>query len=333
MTSELEKKLTANSIPHEKVMSNLVKEHEIIARLISAKQPVHYIDFPMHGNIGDLLIMQGTLAFFKANTIRPKIVASYFNFNPFWIGEKDVVIFHGGGNFGDLYPGPQQLREHTIVSRPNNRIVVLPQTIHFESEAAYEKCCIKLSKHKDLHIFVRDQRSYELALPMTQHVYLAPDMAHQLWPIRGNKEHSRKGHLGVLRTDDETGRNEHPSGLDRVIDWPELVGKREATTRNIHRALRALHLARLDRHLVSRAFQLWIKRADSLVQEAVDLYSRYENITTDRLHGHILACLMGIPNTLIDNSYRKNSTYANQWTAASDIVQLASERDGSNASE
>jgi pyruvyl transferase EpsO len=315
-------------------MARLAMKHDAIAGLIAKHKPVHYVDIPMHGNIGDLLIMQGTLAFLKNRGIAPRTIAAYFNFKPEWVKDGDVLLFHGGGNFGDLYPGPQQLRERAVRARPDSRIIILPQSIQFNSERVYDASCKLLSAHRDLHIFVRDKRSYDLARPMSPHVYLAPDMAHQLWPIQRQQQVPTHGRLGILRTDDESRQAFTPTGLDQITDWPALVGdKREAVTRNIHRGLRALHLAKIDRHIVTPASRLWIRRAAVLVQEAIDLYSQYDHITTDRLHGHLLACFMGIPNTLIDNSYGKNSSYAEQWTAGSDIVHIATTTERGPSSE
>jgi Exopolysaccharide biosynthesis protein len=48
-------------------------------------------------------------------------------------------------------------------------------------------------------------------------------------------------------------------------------------------------------------------------------------VVTDRLHGHILACLMDKKHVVIDNSYGKNSTYMNQWTIESPLTTLVRE--------
>ena len=37
-------------------------------------------------------------------------------------------------------------------------------------------------------------------------------------------------------------------------------------------------------------------------------------VITERLHGHILCLLGGIPNVLIDNSYGKNAAFYSAWT-------------------
>jgi pyruvyl transferase EpsO len=168
---------------HAKLMHSLAEKHDIVADLIGTAR-VHYVDIPVHGNVGDLLIMLGTLRFFERYKINVEIKTAYFTYRTQWTRQKDVVVFQGGGNFGDLYPGSQQARQAVIQELPKNRIIILPQTIHFRSKDTYDECCKLFSQHTDLHICVRDRQSYELALPMSRHVYLLPDMAHQLWPIQ-----------------------------------------------------------------------------------------------------------------------------------------------------
>lgn len=311
-------------VKHQVLMDALASKHDVLAALLT-NHDVTYVDVPIYGNIGDLLIMSGALTFFKNKNVNIVRKASYFNFNPGWVRPGEVVVFNGGGNFGDLYPGPQQIRERTIELCRNNRVIVLPQTLKFESSKAYDACCNLMRKHEDLHICVRDKRSYELAKSMSPHVYLLPDMAHQLWPISPTRAGTkvRGKTLGILRTDDETARSgDNQVAADLITDWPQLVGSREAYARNAHRVLRALHLLGVDRYLASTASDLWIHWANKLICEAVNLYSQFETVTTDRLHGHILACLMAKPNTVLDNSYGKNSTYADVWTAKSDIVEV-----------
>lgn len=90
--------------------------------------------------------------------------------------------------------------------------------------------------------------------------------------------------------------------------------------------LGALHLAHLDSGIVPREMNLWINYATKLVGEAVDLFSRFEVVTTDRLHAHILSCLMSIPNTVLNNSYGKNYSYVDAWTGSSNLVNLSGEQ-------
>lgn len=308
---------------HSLVMNALASEHEILLDLIGGR-PFHYVDIPVHGNIGDLLIMQGTLAFFKRHGLRPSITSPAFAYKTDWIRDDDVIVFHGGGNFGDLYSayGMQPLREHVVASKPNNTIIVLPQTIHFSSASERQRSAGIFRQHRNVHLCVRDSASYEIAQEFTDHVHLLPDMAHQLYPIKSSVQQPAKGALRISRTDDEksTRHDVVDSQVLTTTDWPALLGDSERHIDSFRRAMRASHkfgLGRITNRLLSDS---WERYSAQLVADAIDLFSNHEHVFTDRLHGHILACLMDKSNTVIDNSYGKNSTYVNAWTAHSELV-------------
>ncbi len=44
-------------------------------------------------------------------------------------------------------------------------------------------------------------------------------------------------------------------------------------------------------------------------------------VVTDRLHGHILAFLLGVPHVLLNNSYGKNRDFYETWTHSCDLVR------------
>lgn len=80
--------------------SKLIK----ILDFIEDKNDVIFVDFPLYHNIGDLLIMAGTMKFFKNNSIRVKLHLSAHNLNiDKAITKNTTIICQGGGNFGDLY--------------------------------------------------------------------------------------------------------------------------------------------------------------------------------------------------------------------------------------
>jgi pyruvyl transferase EpsO len=68
--------------------------------------------------------------------------------------------------------------------------------------------------------------------------------------------------------------------------------------------------------------RLWIAQARRFVHRAIYLFSRHERVESNRLHAHILSCLLSIPNHIGDNSYGKNSRYISAWTAANPLVTL-----------
>jgi pyruvyl transferase EpsO len=54
-------------------------------------------------------------------------------------------------------------------------------------------------------------------------------------------------------------------------------------------------------------------------------------VVTDRLHGHILALLLGIPHVVLDNSYGKLHHFIRTWTHASPLVRMAAAPDEATA--
>lgn len=304
---------------HELLMEQLKSKHFIIAELVAGMQ-VHYLDIPVYGNVGDLLIMSGTLQFIENNNISIKGIGAYNNYSLDWINDEDVILLQGGGNFGDIYHEHQSFRENIISKKKNNRIIILPQTIHFSDVSNYNKCVEILSQHKDLHICVRDEKSFKLASKMSKNVYLLPDMAHQLWPIKTNIT-SSKTKLGFFRVDEEASGHVY-SNVGPVTDWAEFVGKRIYMIRFFSRLAKLGHDIFDNRDIVTNIQKIWIKYANKIVGDAADLFSRFNEIHTDRLHGHILACLLNKENFVYDNSYGKNMSYIQAWTNSSHKVNL-----------
>jgi pyruvyl transferase EpsO len=296
---------------------DMIKEKlQMILRAIPPGSKIYYIDYPVYGNGGDLLIMKGAEKFFADNRIKVLRRFSVLDFpKNLTIGKDIIIVLNGGGNFGDLYPLHQGLREHIVSRYHSNRIVVLPQTIYYKDEREYDKTARIFNQHPDLHLFTRDTGCYELAKKKFKacQVYLSPDMAHQLWPMSSNNEES-KDILYFLRTDIETDQAQQAL-MDRssrdYYDWTTLFTK--LNKKGITLFLRMYTVRRKTgiRIPVARGWYLY---SDYLINKAVRLFGGYRMIHTSRLHGHILSCLMDKQNILIDNSYGKNSSYYYTWT-------------------
>jgi len=306
---------------HKQLMVALLDKHQPLSLLLQGK-PLHYLDIPFYGNVGDLLIMSGTLRFFEREKLRVVRMGMYFNYDSKWARPNDVIVFQGGGNFGDIYGPFQGFRERVISELPGNRIVILPQTIYFENPSNFKRCCETFSRHPDLHICVRDHRSFELALQMTNNVYLMPDMAHQLWPITPSVADG-KGVLRLFRRDAEISENRDPdfSGIS-TTDWDELVGKRWIYFLSVfaERAIYHAHKLKVNGPFANLEARLWINQAHRFIDRAIELFSKHKLVESDRLHAHILSCLLGMPNIISDNSYGKNHAYIDAWTKDSELV-------------
>ena len=66
-----------------------------------------------------------------------------------------------------------------------------------------------------------------------------------------------------------------------------------------------------------------LARSRIRVERGLRLLARGETVVTDRLHGHILALLLGIPHVVMDNDYGKVGAYIAAWTQASPLVRQA----------
>jgi pyruvyl transferase EpsO len=303
---------------HAECMTALSAEHLRLLPLI-ADRPVHYLDIPVHGNIGDLLIYRGTLAFFRKNALR--VVSMRPCFGPLRRAEPEaVIVMHGGGNFGDLYGHHQAFRKHVIRTHPDHRVIVLPQTIHFQQARAFDDTRRIFERHRDLHLFVRDKSSLASARLLTEQASLMPDMAHQLYPLP-RPSRAREGTLHVCRTDAESTGSVcmRLAGASLRFDWPQLVSARTTMTRKT--------IAGLARAKVPLAtpvlMRWWATKSADLVERAIQAFDTFAHVVTDRLHGHILASLLDIPSTVLDNNYGKNHGYVRAWTMQSPLTMLA----------
>lgn len=309
-----------------KGMSDLKQRVSEIANLIPRNAPVIYCDFPIHNNFGDVLIMLGTAAFLEQ--LENSVVDSFTIHAPqkirFARPQGTVWLLHGGGNFGDLWSKHQNFREEIILAHPSDRIISLPQTMHYSSNIQLKRFAEIAARHTDLHLFWRDHLSFDTAQRYFDcHNYLCPDMAHYLWPVVGYRPiAASRRDLFLIRRDKERGAVpgwvlEH---RDEFVDWRELT---PAHYRLIRRPVRFLDVAGGVTGMRSPALKCWLWGMRRLLPVMSGTFRRYDRIVTSRLHAHIFACLVGSRSVLIDNFYGKNRTYFDAWTGGLGIAEFA----------
>lgn len=304
---------------HAAMMNELKAKQNVLTELIGARN-VHYIDIPVHNNVGDLLIFEGTLEFIRNNKIRVKNYISEFTLHDRNIDTDDVLLMHGGGNLGDLYPHHQQVKEHYLRKFPRNRIIILPQTAHFQSTQNYKDIGKLFRQHNDLHICLRDEKSFELAKELSDKLYRLPDMAHQLYPLMAESKSSPEGTLVIGRTDDEKGNLDFQSILGVHTDWPEIIQTFNDVITSFRAKQKSYRKYKLTRFTANPSSQKWIQIVAQLTSLSADYFAKYEKVVTNRLHGHIFSCLLNIPNVVVDNSYGKNYSYMKAWTGTSPLT-------------
>lgn len=303
---------------HQEIMIQLKQELLSVKDVIGGGG-VSYLDIPLHANTGDQLIYQGTLKFLKDNKIKIQNISTAHNKPRKY--NSEIIILHGGGNFGDLYRLHQNYREEIVKLNPDKKIVILPQTIYFENLAEQEKSAAIFIEHRNVHLYVRDRRSLEIAKKFTDKAYIMPDMAHWLYGSMVKKNIQKYQLLTIRRQDVEKGGHKQDESEDlNPYDWGTMLPLPLLKVVNIYVKLSRKILKVLPFDLTSKiVINIWKILSKLMINKTVETYNRYDSISTDRLHGHILSMLLDKNNIVIDNSYGKNYAYTALWTETSPL--------------
>ncbi|MGO8748355.1 MAG: polysaccharide pyruvyl transferase family protein [Thermoguttaceae bacterium] len=301
-----------------------------IARKIPRGSTIALLDYQVHGNTGDQLIMLGTERWAAKHGLRTlgRWHADNFRFPRF--PPETILVCYGGGNFGDLYRY-QRHREKIIQAYPEHRIVILPQTIYFHDPKRLRESAEKMRRHSDLHIFVRDRRSLEVAqieFP-TCSPGLVPDMATFLYPLDEQlgcflSPAVRHEFVCLCRRDKErTDLGSYP-GLKhaRCIEWDDITPAHRYFILGVIAFVFLFGKVYPARHAADWWHAFCRRRAIRAARE----FASAGCVVSNRLHGHILACLLGVPNLLFDNSYGKCSDYFRAWHADLPFTRLVEAR-------
>jgi pyruvyl transferase EpsO len=296
----------------------------IVGRLLAGATRVALFDFPNYPNVGDSAIYLGQLALLRSLGLRPAFVCDFPTYDATALrhGVRDgIILLAGGGSFGDVWPEAHAFRERVVRDFPHNRIVQLPQTVYFASAAAARRTRIVLEKHRGFTLLVRDRRSLEAARrQLGVEAELCPDMAVALGPL----ERPAPAHMPLLwlsRTDKERASGSIGGSDVAVVDWLEepWMALRELNYRLMGTTRRRV-IGRATRTLLTRTYA---PLARQRLHRGIALLSSGRVVITDRLHGHILSLLLGIPHVVLDNSYGKVSGFHDTWTSGATGVYRA----------
>jgi exopolysaccharide biosynthesis protein PssK len=306
---------------------------DILKPLLHQKgEHICIIDPPGHPNVGDSAILLGELDFIARNF--PSSRVSYYdvdNYSPNadrYIEEATILLIHGGGNFGDIWPHHHELRMRVLQRFSHKSIVQLPQSIHFSDKIASRSTADIIRQQRDFTLLLRDQESFEYAnTNFDCKVLLSPDMAFAMKPIV--RKSPTVGYLCLLRTDKEVMANHRAifealhatSKTVEVCDW--LGGPRKSSTRLDH-ILRKLtrKLPTVTAPLRSAMMSVRQQFAVQRLAYGIELLSKGATVVTDRLHGHILCCLLDIPHFVFDSYGGKISAFHATWTRDNTAAQL-----------
>lgn len=291
-----------------------------------------YWDLPYHINIGDTLIWQGTLDFLQNKSYN---MLDYGNSQTASLGElskKTIILLHGGGNFGDIYGSSQNFRKDVIELYPDNKVIILPQTIYFKDKEAEKEDFQYFAQHKNLYLCVRDQNSYDLACKYLEvdKVLFLPDMAFCIKDEILVKAKPTGKKLLMSRIDVEAVSvdKKYIDQVDLQSDWPTFEKRPVycsylrfllALNRKVSNNFRGKLPPYLVRYIDNFAMSTVRKK---LINTGIKFINDYDEIYTTRLHGCILSLLLDKKIVLLDNSYGKNKSYYDAWLKNSENIKV-----------
>lgn len=303
-------------------------------------QDYSLLDVPNYNNIGDSLIYEGELAFLKEVPFKKLFSASRKFASLKRIPREGMILMQGGGNFGDLWRAFQDFRLKVIASRKDQKIVLFPQTVHYESEAVLLKDAEVFNEHPDLTICARDQRSYELLKKYfwNNKIILVPDMAFYLDLSSWVRKEPTGKILLLERRDKEAPAVATPliSSLlqqfsDKQLekqDWPGIESssgeqKYWASLKKKNKYMTRIKLLWTPARKVNLDFGvLNLFNSSTQLELGCAFINEYDVVISTRLHGAILAILLGKPVYMLDNSYGKNSQFFTTWLRDFDDCRL-----------
>jgi exopolysaccharide biosynthesis predicted pyruvyltransferase EpsI len=325
-------------IGHEATTLQLQRElDEALAALIPAGTELAFLNFPNIANPGDSAVYLGARSALERIGARVVLTCAHNDYRRRLVadavGRQGTIVIGGGGNFGDLYrKQPQQrVRRRVLKDFPEATIIQLPQAIYFEDPRRGSRFADLCRAHPALTIMVRDAPSAERAAALGIETKVCPDLAIALGPLERPVIASRRV-AWLLREDVES---RDPAGTARREgrDWPLAAEQRRglrglalrrdvALTRGLAR-VRDRAPSRIRPALARGASSRYGPIARRRLRTALELAAAGEVLVTDRLHGHLLACLMGIPNVVLDNSYGKNRGVFETWSHRYAIARFA----------
>ena len=261
---------------------------------------------PKHMNMGDTLIWEAEKELL--DKLPYERIATFF-FGTYMhhikITSDDVIVFSGGGYLNDIWGGSLDYINKVLETFPNNKVVFLPNSVYKSriNSPAFEKFQKLIEKRKNKPIiFSREYQGIKNARKLfginAIHI-LIPDVVlawnidkymkdHNIQHIKGDKS------LFIDRNDRER-ISTKPFTYDEKSDWEQMTKKPEYANENMRCA----------------DWEANVK--DRLICETIKWVDQYGKVYSNRMHGAILAWLLGKETYLINNNYGKSKSLYETW--------------------
>jgi len=227
-----------------------------------------------------------------------------------------LIFLQGGGNFGDLWERHHNFRKKIIADYPENKIIILPQTVFYTDSNKMKNDAELFEKHRSLTICARDEKSFQILKDnFRNEIILVPDMAFCIPQVeiqRYTVPEILGSTLFLKRTDKEIN---HTIDCLRYISQEQFDVQDWITIDNRYKEERILLRLSYSKKIPKFVADLYAQKMfqKTIINEGVRQISKYENVYTNRLHVAILSILLKKSFVFFDNSYGKNVDFFKTW--------------------
>lgn len=276
---------------------------------------VFLIGVPEHGNLGDQAIGYAEKEYLSKILGDRSIfyITEYGFYNKYLRLKKffdknpnSEILWHGGGNVGDIYKFHETMRLFAIKHLPNVKFTIMPQTIDYtkySNKLSYAKKIY--NNHSKLTFFAREKESYKKARQFFPDckVYLVPDIVVTYKPNIDNMK--RQNVLICTRNDIEI-NPESKRKMKGIIEILDSSGIKYNITDTVDEERYSCKFEQQEKGL----YKKWKQFASS------------EVVITDRLHGMIFSLITHTPCIALDNSTGKVSSFYHTWLEESKVLLI-----------
>jgi pyruvyl transferase EpsO len=322
------------------VSLNARRLREAFTPLVARGAPVALVDFTETPNAGNHAMWLGEKRLLTELGATVVYQCSAQSYDRAAMAEKlgaGTIFLHGGAHAGGKDAAHRGFRWRVLADFPQNAAIVMPHQPAPQDEDHMTRAAETMKGRANLILFAASEKARQT---LTRHfgnstrIELAPD-ATFLLPPRKRIAEIAYDMVWIARTDGDKANEQtetaarlssqsaekftipgfsdgveisyvakHRPQTILLTDWQALVYENE---------LARLALRRLD-------FDSW---AQVYVNRAFYLLSLGQVLITDRLHAHLLAILLGIPNILLNDGAGRNWAFHESWTKASPRCHLA----------
>jgi exopolysaccharide biosynthesis predicted pyruvyltransferase EpsI len=291
--------------------------------------------FEEHDNAGDSAIYLATLVLLNSLGVTIDASVSWQQCSrmlPALLRRDTRVVFVGGGNFGDLYPGLHDRRLEAVTAAAGHLVIQLPVSAWYSDSSTADRTADVLSTHGDVVLFARDQQSVDRVAEAELSTVLVPDTVAMLTAGTTAPDQQSAPILWLARTDGES-LGVPTSGEPRIEirDWWPATEVRDARAHRFPARLPDAALRRLgiDSHRAIRLrgqVALGAHRSVSRLRSESALHQivGHRIVITDRLHAHLISCVARRPNVILDNLDGKVGAYFETWSKELGLTRKAS---------